>query len=76
MDWLLPLMGGALAGYLLPKALGGTSSSTTVQAPNYYDQFSNIKLPSYNPGVQPIVGANPGYQMTNTVLPRGPVVPQ
>ena len=76
MDWLLPLLGGAAAGYLLPKALGGGSSGTTVVAPNYYDQFSNIKLPSYNPGQQPIVGMNPGYQMTGTVLPTGPVSPK
>ena len=60
----------------LAKALGGGSSGTTVVAPNYYDQFSNIKLPSYNPGQQPIVGMNPGYQMTGTVLPTGPVSPK
>jgi hypothetical protein len=73
---LLPLLGGALAGYMLPKALGAGSSGTTIQAPNYYDQFSNIKLPNYNPGQQPIVGLNPGYQMTGTVLPTGPVAPK
>jgi hypothetical protein len=76
MDWLLPLLGGAAAGYFLPKALGGGGSQTVVQAPNYYEQFGRTNLPSYNPGVQPIVGLNPGYQMTPTVLPTGPVAPR
>jgi hypothetical protein len=76
MDWLLPLLGGAAAGYFLPKVLGGGGSQTVVQAPNYYEQFGRTNLPSYNPGVQPIVGLNPGYQMTPTVLPTGPVAPR
>jgi hypothetical protein len=78
MDWLLPLLGGAAAGYFLPKVLGGGSggSQTVVQAPNYYEQFGRTNIPSYNPGVQPIVGLSPGYQMSNTVLPTGPVAPR
>jgi hypothetical protein len=76
-DLLLPLLGGAALGYIGSKALGTSGGgSTTIQAPNYYDQFSKIQLPNYNPGAQPIVGMNPGYQMTPTVLPTGPVAPK
>ena len=76
-DWLLPLLGGAAAGYLLPKIASGFGggNAPTVQAPNYLDQFQNIKAPSYAPLPAIQVGQNPGMNMQMPqafpVAPRG-----
>ena len=76
-DWLLPLLGGAAAGYLLPKIASGFGggNAPTVQAPNYLDQFERIKAPSYAPLPAIQIGQNPGMNMQMPqafpVAPRG-----